>query len=176
MYLEHSDNSLMSFHLYIPDLTLLLSLLHWTSTSIADVDTFTIASVGPKKGTYRLILLTIILVLPQMWRRAELISLTRQLAQLLPHVCTGLISWIFMLRTENLYQQNQWQSNFSQGQWKISGLEEEMGGAIRKTNYYYCTYLCRNSCAPELILFLSFLPPLLTSLQTTTAAIATTVT
>ena len=38
-YLQHSDNSLMSFHLYLADLILLLSLLHWTNTSITDTDT-----------------------------------------------------------------------------------------------------------------------------------------
>ena len=43
-------------HLYIPDSILLLSLLHSTDISvIVDIDTATIASVVPKKGSEQII-------------------------------------------------------------------------------------------------------------------------
>ena len=50
LIIQHTDNSLLPFHesFYIPDLILLLSLLHFTVTSTTNISTATIASVVPK--------------------------------------------------------------------------------------------------------------------------------
>ena len=50
LILQQADNSLMfhMIHLYIPDLILLLLLLHCTDSSTANIYTATIVSVVPK--------------------------------------------------------------------------------------------------------------------------------
>ena len=50
LILQHTDNSLLPFHesFYIPDLILLLSLLHFTDTLTTNISTATIASVVSK--------------------------------------------------------------------------------------------------------------------------------